>query len=261
MVQANGTEKTAPVIPAVEKALDILEYVAQRETAASAKDIATELDIPIATVYRTVKYLCLRNYLKEDAAADGRYFLGSQLAILAHQASGHRDLVYLAKPHMRELAIKSGQTAQLGILQDYQVVYIEQALPARPVNIIAALRTGIPVNVSASGKVLVAHLSESERDLFLSNASLARQTPESIVEIEPFEQELQRVLQQGYGVDCEEFARGIGCVAAPIRDHRQQVIAAIGITGHISEYLNQDRLQILIDLVTNAAAQISESLS
>ncbi|MCA9911642.1 MAG: IclR family transcriptional regulator, partial [Anaerolineae bacterium] len=219
------------------------------------------LDIPIATVYRTVKYLCTRNYLKENAAADGRYFLGSQLSILAHQATGHRDLIYLAKPFMRELAIKSGQTAQLGILQDYQVVYIEQALPARPVNIIAALRTGVPVNVSASGKVLVANLPESERDQFLSQAQLARQTPESIVEIASFEQELQRVLQQGYGADCEEFARGIGCVAAPIRDHRQQVIAAIGITGHISEYLHQDRLQILINLVTNAAAQISDSLS
>jgi DNA-binding IclR family transcriptional regulator len=261
MAPANSSEKTVPAIPAVEKALDILEYVAHRETAASVKDIETDLGIPIATVYRTVKYLCLRNYLKENSDGDGRYFLGSQLALLAHQSTIQRDLMHVAKPHMRELAAKSGQTAQLGVLQDYQVMYIEQALPSRAVNIIAALRTGIPVNVSASGKVLVAHLSDSERESFLEHAQLARHTPESIVDIDLFKEELTRVHQQGYGLDCEEFARGIGCVAAPIRDHRQQVIAAIGITGHVNDYLASDNLERLIRLVTTAAAQISESLS
>lgn len=260
MASNNSTEKTVTIIPAVAKALDVLEYIARREVAASAKDIATDLDIPIATVYRTVKYLCWRNYLKETDTGDGRYLLGSQIIVLANQMTLQRDLIHLAKPFMRELAAKSGQTAQLGILQDYQVMYIDQALPARPVNIIAALRTGIPVNVSASGKVLVAHLPENERRAFLRQASLAKNTPKTIVDLEAFEQELQQVIAQGYGLDREEFARGIGCIAAPIRDYRDQVNAAIGITGPISAYLDPDHLQELIRLVKKTAEQISESL-
>lgn len=260
MISSSDTEKAVTTIPAVAKALDILEYIAQRESAASAKDIATDLDIPVATVYRTIKYLCWRNYLKETNNGDGRYILGSQIISLAHQLTLQRDLIHLAKPFMRELAAKSNQTAQLGILQNHQVMYIEQALPTQPVNIIAALRTGIPVNVSASGKVLVAHLPEGERRAFLSQATLAPNTPDSIVNLEQFEQELRQVVAQGYGLDREEFARGIGCIAAPILDYRGHVGAAIGITGHINDYLDPEHIQKLIQLVMGAAEKISNSL-
>jgi DNA-binding IclR family transcriptional regulator len=261
MGRTKDTEKTVQVIPAVEKALDILEYVARRESAVTVKELSTDLGLPVATAYRTVNYLCQRNYLKESSIADGRYVLGSQVMMLAQQSTIQRDLIHLARPLMRELATRSGQTAQLGVLQDYSVIYIEQALPARPVNIMAALRTSIPVNVSASGKILVAHLPETERQSFLEQAQLARHTPESIVEFDRFQDELEQVHVRGYALDREEYARGIGCVAAPIRDHHGYTIAAIGITGHISDYLDVQHVDQLIQWVKDCAANISECLA
>lgn len=258
---AGSIDKKAVIIPAVEKALDILEFVASQGAPVTAKEIATHLDIPASTTYRTVNYLCDRNYLKEDEQVEGRYYLGFQVMFLAHQLTRQRDLIDIAKPVMRDLATQSGQTAQLGILQDFGVMYIDQALPAQPVNIIAALRTHISANVSASGKVLVAHLPPTEQRYFLDHAEFPAQTPESITSKHAFLQELRRVAQQGYALDHEEYARGIGCLAAPIHEHNEQVIAAIGITGRIADYTDDANLRRLIELTKEAARQISHYLS
>lgn len=254
---SSANSKTV-VVPALEKALDILEFVAQRGTGVTVRQIATDLEIPLATAYRIVNYLSSRNYLKQQG--EGEFYLGPQILLLSHIADRQFDLINQAKPILNELASKTGQTAQLGVIQDFGVVYIDQALPSKPVNIIAALRTVIPVNLSASGKVLLAHLTPAEQGYFLQNTHLVAQTPNSIVDTDAFKQELERVRECGYAFDHEEYARGIGCVAAPIWDYRGQVIAAIGVTGRIDDYGDDDNKNRIVHLVTNAARQISHRI-
>jgi DNA-binding IclR family transcriptional regulator len=161
---------------------------------------------------------------------------------------------------MKELSEKTGQTTQLGILRGYGVIYIEQVLPMKPVNIVAGLRTLMPVNVSASGKVLVAFLPNEEQDAFLQNAELPPQTLQSITDIRMFKQELIKVKENGYAMDNEEYARGIACLAAPIMDHSGNVKAAIGITGHITAYTDKGNFLRLSQDVVSAAVKISESI-
>jgi len=58
----------------------------------------------------------------------------------------------------------------------------------------------------------------------------------------------------------EEYARGIGCAAAPIWDYKGQVIAAIGVTGPIADYTDETRLQRLIQLVKEASEELTSSI-
>ncbi len=145
-----NSEKKLIVVPALEKALDIMEYIAETRRPVLLKEISMELGIPSATVYRTVNYLCHRQYLRKDSQIDGAYLLGPRLLLLANAITDQIDLLTEASPVLKELAAKSGQTAQIGILQDFGVMYVAQMLPTKPVNIIAALRTIISVNLSAS---------------------------------------------------------------------------------------------------------------
>ncbi len=253
-------DQTSVVVPAVEKALDILEFIAQRESSATIKELSVHLDIPIATAYRTVRYLCSRRFLAEHSQIEGAYVLGPQFMHLAYLTTRQSRLHIEAEPVMRKLAKLTGQTTQLGILQDLGVTYIEQVLPTTPVSIIATLRTILPVNVSASGKVLVAYLPAHEQEEFLRAAQLAANTPNSIVDEAQFRQELQQIRSDGYALDREEYARGIGCCAAPICNFRGQVIAAIGITGHIADYADEQSLERLASHVKTAAEEISRIL-
>ncbi|MBK8023892.1 MAG: IclR family transcriptional regulator [Chloroflexi bacterium] len=246
------------VVPAVEKALDIMEFIAQRGSSATIKELSVHLSIPIATAYRTVRYLCNRRYLTEQS--QGTYVIGPQFLHLAHLTTKQSSLHIEAEPVMRKLATLTGQTTQLGILQELGVTYIEQIMPTTPVSIVAALRTVLPVNVSACGKVLIAHLLPYDQEEFLRAADLAANTPNSIVDKALFQQELETVKANGYALDREEYARGIGCCAAPVCDYRGQVIAAVGITGHIADYSSEESLKRLVSYVKSAAEEISRIL-
>lgn len=249
-----------PVVPALVKALDILEYLAAKGAPASVKELAADLDIPVATAYRTVKYLTSRRYLVESPRSEGFYEFGPQISYLAHLYTKQSSLVVDAHAALRELADISGQTSQLGVLQDYGVTYIDQCLPAKPVSIIATLRTVVPLNLSACGKVLAAHLPDGEREAFLQKAPLVAQTKKSVVDPAVFAAELETIRAQGYALDHEEYARGIGCAAAPIWDYRQQIVGAIGITGHIAAYNHPEHLAQLIRWVEDAARIVSSRM-
>ncbi|MBL7164547.1 MAG: IclR family transcriptional regulator [Anaerolineales bacterium] len=255
-----GKKHTVTVVPAVERALNILEYLAQQSTSITLKNISTNLGIPSVTTYRLVRYLRSRGYIREDSQIEGEYRLGFKILDLSYLLTKQQDLNAAAKPVMKELSGRTGQTTQLGILRGLGVMYIEQVLPMTPVNIMAGLRTVMPVNVSASGKVLVAFLPTDEQDVFLQNAELPPQTPQSITDISRFKQELRKVKEKGYATDNEEYARGIACLAAPIMDHSEKAIAAIGITGHISAYADSDDYERLTRDVVAAAIKISESM-
>jgi DNA-binding IclR family transcriptional regulator len=253
-------DRKVQIVPALEKALDIMEYMARRGDFVTIKEVVADLGIPLATAYRTVNYLLSRNYLRQNAEIEGEFFLGPQIQQLSDVISRHFDIIAIAKPVMRHLASQCGHTVQLGVLQEYQVVYIEQVLPVKPVNIIAALRTGIPVNVSASGKVLVANLAPEEQARFLENAVLEARTHRSITMTDDFMTELKKVKEQGFALDYEEYARGIGCLAVPVRNIRGQVVAAIGITGHSQDF-KDEALERNVRLVLDAGRDISFSIS
>lgn len=249
------------VVPAVGRALDILEFLGTSDTPQTTKEISKALHIPPTSTYRVVKYLCRRGYIDEDTNLDGRYSLGLQVLHLARLVKErHLDLRTAALHPIRRLAQETGQAAQLGVLHEYGVMYIDMVLPATPVSIIAPLRTVLPINVSASGKVLVAYLPSREREDFLLNASLATQTAKSITSKSELAEELRRVRELGYATDSEEYARGIGCLATPVFDDSGTVIAAVGITGHVSDYEGNKQLARLIQLVQKAAAEISRAI-
>jgi DNA-binding IclR family transcriptional regulator len=259
-LETSHDSRKQTVVPAVERALNILESLGTHGTSMTLKEIAATLDIPAVSTFRIVKYLCSRGYLKEEPHLPGQYNLGMQLLYIAHQLHRNSDLRVAAILSMRKLAEVTGQTSQLAILQDYGVMYVEQATPLKPVNIIAQLRTQIPVNVSASGKVLIAYLQPEEQNEYLKKIEFVCQTKRSITNPAEFGKELLKVRQLGFAVDNEEYARGIGCLAAPIFDHLAKNIAAVGITGHIADYHNEAKFENLKHQVLVAAKEISENL-
>lgn len=257
---SNKSDVNKVAVPAVERALNIFEILGEQGVPMTLKEISSALGIPSVSTFRIVKYLCSRGYIKEESDNSGQYSLGFQFSSIAHQLTKNSDLNSVAVFSMRKLAEAVGQTAQLAILHEYGVMYIEQIMPIKPVNIIAQLRTSLPVNISASGKVLVAHLQPEQRMDFINKAEFVNRTKRSITDKNEFEKELERVRENGFAIDNEEYARGIACLAAPIFDFTGQNIAAIGITGHIADYQNETTYEILKQKILEAAKEISFNL-
>lgn len=253
------SDTTAPVVPAVDRVLNILEYVAQQRESVSVKEVAGHLQIPPTSAFRLVKQLVLRGYLEEEENRPGCYHLGLQVLALFNGMTYINDLRQVAHLDLDRLAVESRQAVQLGVLKGKNVTYIEQVLPPNPVILYTAPYSVLPLNISASGKVLAAFASPEARRHLLEGTIFSKQTPNTIDTIQDFTSQLEEVRQLGYAVDDEEFSPGIGCLAAPVFNHEMHCVAALGLTGGIHDYRGESR-QVLADMLLRYAQSISQKL-
>lgn len=89
----------------------------------------------------------------------------------------------------------------------------------------------MPLHCTAMGKVFLAHLSPTARASALDSLDLKPFTPHTITALPALYRELEAIPRQGFGVDNEEYALGVRCLAAPIYNHQDQVIAGVSVTA------------------------------
>ena len=98
---------TEPIVPAVDRALNVLEYIAQARDCVSIKQIAADLRIPYTSVFRIVKQLVARGYLEEDNQRLGHFHLGFQILSLVNGMTYINDLRQIAHSELYNLALNS----------------------------------------------------------------------------------------------------------------------------------------------------------
>jgi DNA-binding IclR family transcriptional regulator len=242
----------------VERALNILEYLIACNKAVGIKDISERLKIPKVSVFRIMKSLEAKGYVNNQGRS-GLYVLGAKIVSMGNAISRDANLSQIANPYMFELARKTGQTVQLGILFEYQVMYIDQIRTTDSLSLIVPTRKPFAVNTSAGGKVLVSNLEPERMQEFLEKTILEANTQKAVVDKRQFYKKLIRVKKQGYAVDDEEFARGIRCIAAPIYNNTGENIASLGITGHTRE-ITDEKMQGMVNDTLGIANKISAAL-
>jgi DNA-binding IclR family transcriptional regulator len=248
------------IVPAIDRALDIIEFIGFEKGHATIKEITKALKIPIVSVSRIMKNLVSRGYIEKNKGSPSTFSLGMKILYLSQVIITQRDVVQIALKHMKILTDKTNQTCSLAILQGNSVIYIAQVLPKKPLSIVAPLHMLIPLNNCSSGKVLCAWKSTEEQKDIIGATKLIKATENSILSKRAFYKELKRVNEMGYATDNEEYATGIGCLSAPIFDYTNEVIAAIEITGYITLYKDPSAFAKMKAAVLNAAKNISKDM-
>lgn len=246
-------------VPAVDRTLDIIEFLLLKQQA-TIKEIAYQCHIPPASTARIIKTLVQRGYIIETKGIASLYSLGLKFLHFSQMSYNSIDLESIAKEEMQKLTNVTNQTCQLAILDGDSVMYTEMILPHTPISILAPLRTPIPLNLSASGKILCAFLPENERISIIQRTKLSKATDNSIIDKLDFLKHISKVPNLGFATDFEEFSQGVGCIAAPIYNHLGKVIASIGITGQIGKYTDEKSFQTLKNQIINSANIISNKI-
>jgi DNA-binding IclR family transcriptional regulator len=217
-------------VPAARQALAILGYLAARPGPAGAATIARELDLPRSTTYHLLAELQAADFvvhLPEDRA----YGLGVAAFEVGSAYLRHDPLERLARPLLVRLVEQTDVTAQLGILQGAETVYLLKEQPRRPVTLVTDVGVRLPAHLTASGRALLAHLPAAQvRALHPSPASFVTRTgagPRSLRELRAAVRE-ERAL--GYAVEHGEVSRGYRSVAAAAFDHGARPLAAVTLT-------------------------------
>jgi IclR family transcriptional regulator, KDG regulon repressor len=223
----------ATSVQTIDRVSFLLEVLAQAPAGISLGELAVRVRLPKGTAHRLLSSLAFFGFARQDPESK-KYFLGYKVVELGQRVLNQLDLRRDARPFLMDLAEKTRETIHLVLLDRNEILYLDRVEADEDLRV---LRTGSKIGTrttahsSAVGKVLLAHLPGGPLEEFFRQKGLPPKTPQTITNQTDFRRHLQRVREQGYAVDDEENEEGVRCVAAPIRNERGEVVAAISISG------------------------------
>lgn len=218
-------------VDAAAKALELLSTFSYREPRLSLAELALRTGIPRATAFRLMSTLEHAGYV---AKVHGAYQIGIKCFVLGNIVAAGLDLRETAHPHLAALRDATRETTQIAILDHWQVVYLERMLSPYPAGPMRS-RAGaiLPAYCTALGKTLLAFRPEAEVEAWAVRQKFPALTPRTITSARRLMKELRAIRERGYALDEEEREKGVCCIAAPIRNHTGDVVAAVSVAGPI----------------------------
>jgi IclR family transcriptional regulator, KDG regulon repressor len=249
----------ARAVPAVSRALDILELFLERP-AVSAPQITDLLGLPRTTVHELLTTLVDRGYLDAVPGGPITYRLGMRTFQLGSQFADRLDLVREAQQAAGETALACDETVHVAVLDGTAVVYIAKADSTHPVRMVSAVGRGLPAHCTAVGKVLLSALSAEAVDArYPAGTGLPAMTPRSIVSVAKLRAHLAQVRVAGIAYDDCESNESVRCVAAPVYDYSGRMVAAMSISVPTIRWTEERRTE-WTELVRTGAATLSRRL-
>ncbi len=233
----------------VQKAFSLLELLAEKQPAKPA-ELAKQLNLPRSNLYRLLATLIKMGYVEETP--DARYLLSFKVFILGNTVRGMNQLSILARPYMARLAEISEENVNLAILYENRVLYIDKIESKHYLKLDQPIGKTHPLHSTALGKVLLSGLDDPNLEVFLRSDNLISFTRNTITDPQVLAGVVRNVRRQGYAMDFEEHILGIHCLAAPIMDHTNHMIAAISISGPTIRLTKKKVEELKIPLIENA---------
>lgn len=246
-------------VQAVDRALAILETLAREGSPMMLSAISAEVKLNISTVHRLLNALAAHG-LVEQEPYQGRYRLGIRAFEIGNRALYSLDIRSIARPALHQLVDDFNETANLAILDKYEVVYIDQVESSNIIKMLARPGTRAPAYCTGAGKALLAYLSEKQLNTFFNEVPLYPYTATTIVDPVHLREELQQIRRHGFALDHGEREEGVRCVAAPIFNHENRVIAAISVAGPANRMPPDMMAGKLATAVVQVALQIGRHL-
>ncbi|MES2044701.1 IclR family transcriptional regulator [Sphingomonas turrisvirgatae] len=241
-----------PQIASLKRTLTMLDAVIADGGRGNVAELARQAGIPLATAHRQVTTLVAEGYLLPSGK--GRHVAGARLLGMLHRLDEKQIVANLAAPLLHELAARVRSVVQFGTFENDMVTY--RIKTGRGAN---ALFTRIGMQLEAycsgMGKVLLAHLPDAERDIYLAGGPFVPLTKRTIVDPGLLRAELEAVRVQGFAVDDEEIVPGLRCMAVPLRRADGRVLAAISVSQAMS-WRHRVPDALLLELLTQVVQAI-----
>ena len=248
-------------VKTVERSLMLLEILARENNAQPLTRIAQSAQLSVSTTYRMLNTLCRNNFIEKDAHT-GHYRLGLKAFIIGSAAHHRVEIRAVALPFLTRLMTDSNQPSYLASLSGHNIVYRDCVKTANFLQITIQTGFPVPINLTASGMVLLAHLPGRER----------RETMELLLEKRLLDdpstlsQQLTAIRAAGYAVRLIDYA-GI-CesgpeimeISAPIFNHLGVCSAAVSIIAPSPAASQTELEKKLRDKVRQAGTDISQAL-
>ncbi|MBE6956809.1 MAG: IclR family transcriptional regulator [Ruminococcaceae bacterium] len=242
--------------PAVDWAVKLIEIIAESDEALGISAISRIAGINKNMVFRVINSLEAAGWVYCEDPAEKKYRLTMRPFQITRKAAERLSINNVATPFVHALWKRHGESTYLGILQEDKLLYIQHFDSVQDVRIAGALGGAYELYCSAPGKVMLAYAPDAYVEDYLSLPRVQR-TANTITDADALRSELHRIREQGYALDREEFGNGIICIAAPIFDDSDHVIAAMGCSLSTVNASADNILEVCGNDVIETAREIS----
>lgn len=256
-VAAAKTSRVRAATGTLDLSLFLLEYLVGSRKPVGVTDLAKAFQSSKATIYRHIQALVNHGFARQDEETQ-RYEPGIKLLVLGETLRERFNILTAARDQMSLLREATGQAVSLSTLVNDEVVIIELLQGRTVVEFGVRPGTRMDFHASAHGKTALAYGPPCLLDNFLQEP-LKSWTTETIKSPLVLKKAIKAIRKCGWATAANEIVGGVNALAAPIFDHREVFAGAIAIIGSTDLIAAKPRVE-LIDLVTNAALQVSRAL-
>ena len=252
------TENGTPFVQALAHGLTILSLFDIEHPEWSLGDISRHTSISKTTAYRMLRTLERTGFVSYSSVSE-RYSIGPAAIPLAYLSLSHVGFSNLTHPILEKLAAATGETVELAVEGQGEVVVVDHVATSHP------FKPNLPLgrvlrNMANSGmKVFVAHQSEEIRERLIAE-HLTPLTPHTITDPALLREELRKVAETGLAFDMEEQDLGICAVSAPVFGPYNELKAVVTVVAP-AERFRSEKGGLISDQVRSAATELSSCLS
>lgn len=232
----------------VKKAFAMLECIAQYQPILPPQ-IQQNLKFDKSNVHRLLATLVHLGYIKR---VDAGYILTYKMYALGNTVPSSREIIQLAKPHMGSLSKEVKHNVSLCVENQNNIVRIFLVEFPGDLRVAKEQDFIFPLNCSATGKLYLAHLEDTELQQKLEEITLVRKTERSITSTKELIKAIEQVKKDGYSTEIKEFNEQIHCAAVPIYDHEKSMIAGVSIVAPSLTFPVRDIKKVLPHLFETA---------
>jgi IclR family transcriptional regulator, pca regulon regulatory protein len=246
-------------IDAVARGLEILALFTTERPSMTLTEIVAATQLTKSTAFRMVSTLESLGYLERDPETR-HYRPGLKVLQLGFTTLNSLDVAQIGQPYLKSLSDACGETTNMAIREGAEIVYVARNATRQIIGVNVQRGSRAPAYCTSMGKAQLIDLSGKELFDLLGEGPYAKMTSNTILYLEDLVWELEKIRQQGYAINDEELAIGLRSVAAPIRDTRGKMAAAINISVPGSRITRHEMEEQLAPKVVDTARLISSSL-
>lgn len=244
-------------VPAVGRALQIVEHLASTGEPLGVSGIARALEMPKSSCFSILSTLESAGYVRRHP--DQSWSLTLKVVSVGAQAGRNVDVLSFAKPVLEQLARATGMPAHLALLDQAGVIYADKVEAPGFIRFETYPGKRASLHLTALARAIVAHLPRHELDRLMSRYRFTGGTPQAARSRADFDARLEETRRRGYAYEQEEETANVSCIAAPVFDGTERVLAAVGVTG-LATQVRPEMVDDVGERVAVAARELGELL-
>jgi len=237
----------------------VLSALSESSIPLSLTELSRLIPQSLSSLQRITFTLQQLGYLIKDLETK-KYNLGQQAISLGFSIIKNFELKQIASPFLKSASEEIGETVNLAILDGLEIIYVERVKTQQILNINLEVGSRLPAFCTAMGKAMLAFLPEDQLENILRKIEFKSIATKALKNEQRLRRDLKKVRDKGFAVNNQELADGLRSVAAPVRNYKGEVIAAVNIAVPTIRVSLENLETVLAEKVKEIAGNISSAI-